>query len=148
MGFFRFIDELLSFKPAPPVIKPRVLRVALVQQRAPNPPSLPPAGSRILVQRHPRPYWEERGWRRDGRTYHGAYQTTFGSWRGQVTESPSGRVEVFIYNPPSVLELHPHWACFNKRGDNVYFVHPVTPITDVSAGIISVEKTINEAYAI
>jgi len=140
MGFFRFISDLLADQPPPP-------KVVLVQERRASPTSLPPARSRILVQRVPRPYWEERGWRRAGRRYDGSYQTAFGSWRGYVTESPSGRVEVFILNPPHVLQNHPHWPCFNKRADGWYFIHPVTPIADVSAGIINVEKTINEAYA-
>jgi hypothetical protein len=140
-GLFRFLDNLFAAKPSAP-------SVVLVQQRASNSPAVRSAGPRILVHRNPRPYWEERGWRRQGRRYEGTYQTAFGRWSGYATESPSGRVEVFIRSPPSALERHPHWQCFNKRTDGWYFVHPVTPIADVSAGIISVEKTINEAYAI
>jgi hypothetical protein len=74
------------------------------------------------------------------------YQTRFGNWSGYVMLSPGGRVEVFIHNPPAVLERHPHWPCFNKRSDGWYFIHPIRPIADVSAGIINVEKIITEAY--
>jgi hypothetical protein len=56
-------------------------------------------------------------------------------------------VEVFIHDPPPVLERHAHWQCFNQRGGGWFFVHPATPLTDVSAGIMGVEKTITEAYA-
>jgi hypothetical protein len=55
-------------------------------------------------------------------------------------------VEVYIHNPPPVLERHPHWQCFNKRTGGWYFVHPVTHVADVSAGILGLEKTIVEAY--
>jgi hypothetical protein len=122
--------------------------VAVLRQYIPSSSSSTRSGSRTVVNRIPRPYWEERGWRRDGGTYAGTYQTAFGSWQGYVTESPSGRVEVFIHNPPPVLERHPHWQCFNKRNDGWFFVHPVKRVADVSAGILGVEKTINEAYEI
>ena len=101
-----------------------------------------------VVKRIPRPYWEEHGWQHQGGTYQGLYQTRFGSWSGYATVSPSGRVEVFIHNPPAVLELHPHWPCFNQRNDGWYFVHPNKRIADVSSAIINVEKTITEAYEI
>src|ERR1039458_516741 len=61
--------------------------------------------------------------------------TAHGNWHGYVTQSPGGRVEVFIRNPPPALERHPHWTCFHKRNDGWFFVHPVTPVADVSAGI-------------
>lgn len=144
----RILKWVWELDSAPPATQPAAPKVALVQTRVINTSPLRPAGPRILVQRNPLPYWEERGWQRNGRTYTGTYQTVHGSWRGKVTESPGGRVEVFIYDPPAVLESHPHWACFNKRANGSYFIHPVTPIADVSAGIINVEKTINEAYGI
>lgn len=124
-------------------------RVSVIHYRPVSAPA--PSGQlrpRTFVSRTPRPYWEERDWRRDGHVYHGAYHTRHGSWSGRVTVSPAGRVEVFIKNPPKVLERHPHWNCFNQRNGGWFFVHPVTPVADVSAGIIAVEKTIDEAYAL
>lgn len=124
-------------------------RVTVVQHRRATHPLAPGLGRpRTFVSRTPRPYWEERDWRRDGHVYHGAYHTRHGSWSGRVTVSPAGRVEVFIKNPPKVLARHPHWNCFNQRDGGWFFVHPVTPVADVSAGIIAVEKTIDEAYAL
>jgi hypothetical protein len=105
------------------------------------------SGSRMVVQRNPLPYWKERGWQKKGDTYRGSYRTPFGQWPGRVTLSPAGRVEVFIRNPPPVLEDHPHWICFNKRTGGWYFVHPSERVADVSAGILGLEKTIMEAYA-
>lgn len=110
-----------------------------------------PAGGnrqRIFVTRTPRPYWEESGWRRDSGNYIGEYRTLFGKWNGYVSVSPSGRVDVYIYEPPAALQRHPHWTCFNPFKEGWYLVHPTAPVKDVSAGIISVEKTINEAYAL
>jgi len=42
---------------------------------------------------------EERGWHKEGGTYHGDYSTRFGTWPGMITVSPSGRVEFFIQDP-------------------------------------------------
>lgn len=99
----------------------------------------------IVVQRLPRPYWDERGWRQEGGAYHGYYQTKTGSWPGYITVSPGGRVEVYIHNPPNALERHPHWTCFQRREGGWYFIHPTTPVSDVSAAVLSVEKTISES---
>lgn len=113
-----------------------------------------PAGSgsrrspAVVVKRDPRSYWEEHGWRHENGTYTGNFQTKFGNWRGQVSVSPGGRVEVFIHNPPEALKRHSHWQCFRPHNDGWFFVHPNSPVADVSAGIISVEKTISEAYAL
>lgn len=102
----------------------------------------------IVVKRDPRPYWEEQGWRHQNGAYVGSFQTKFGSWPGHVVVSPAGRVDVFIHNPPAALQRHSHWPCFRPRNDGWFFVHPSTHLTDVSAGILGVEKTITEAYEI
>ncbi len=128
------------------VIKTPEPRVTLKRYYIPSPAAQMRPGFGTLVVRDPRPYWEERGWRTDGKTYEGSYQTRFGNWAGYVSVSPAGRIEVFIHDPPTVLQKHPHWQCFNKREAGWYFVHPATRITDVSAAILGVEKTIGEAY--
>jgi hypothetical protein len=143
--FFHAVQRWLE---EPSQVKRPEQAVAVRRHYIPPSPTSTRSGSRIVVNRIPHPYWEERGWRREGRAYTGTYQTLFGSWHGYVTVSPSGRVEVFIHNPPSVLERHPHWPCFNQRSDGWFFVHPVTRVADVSAGILAVEKTIAESYEI
>jgi len=106
-----------------------------------------PAGSQpIRVQREPRPYWAERGWTRKGREYSGQYQTRFGNWYGWISESPGGRVETFISNPPLKLRKHPHWPCFRDRGNGWSFVHPVAEVPDASAAILAIEKTLRETF--
>jgi len=152
--------NLLRYSIAPPVSgdNPRS-RIPSVQVQPVQPavtyppqPQVPRSSRRrrpaIRVQRNPIPYWEERGWKRAGSKFEGLFQTRFGRWLGRVTVSPSGRLEVFIHNPPAALHRHPHWPCFHARATGWYFIHPTTPVRDVSAGILSVEKTIEEAYAI
>jgi hypothetical protein len=108
-----------------------------------------PAGRQpIRVQRELRAYWTERGWIRKGADYTGQFQTRYGSWQGCIRESPSGRVETFIYNPPAQLRRHCHWPCFRDRGNFWYFVHPVLEVPDVSAAIIAIEQTLNEAFTL
>ena len=102
----------------------------------------------VAVQRTPLPYWQERGWVKQGDEYRGRFKTSHGEWSGLVTFSPSGRVDVHILNPPSALEKHPHWPCFRSRGRGWYWVHPISIISDISAGILNLEKTLDEAYAI
>lgn len=99
----------------------------------------------IAIQRQPRPYWDERGWRHEGGAYQGHYQSKKGNWPGYITVSPAGRVEVYIHNPPGTLENHPHWTCFQHRDGGWFFIHPTTPVNDVSAAILGVEKTISES---
>jgi len=135
----RWVEQALVPDPTAP-------RVEVVEQYTIQSQGVRRGQRSVLVNRVPRPYWEERGWQKVGGKYEGMYQTRFGHWFGYVTVSPSGRVEVFIRNPPACLEKHPHWACFNKRLDGWYFIHPIKSIADVSAGIINVEKTITEAY--
>ena len=102
--------------------------------------------TRTVVQRAMTPYWKERGWRQLKSDYLGNFQTKFGSWQGYIYVSPSGRIEVYIENPPSELEKHPHWPCFRARENGWFFIHATTPVRDVSAGILSTEKTLTEAF--
>ncbi|MGZ5506541.1 MAG: hypothetical protein ACXWJX_14155 [Limisphaerales bacterium] len=106
----------------------------------------PAARKPILVQRDSRPIWEQRGWTRSGDDYHGYYRTKFGSWNGKAKVSPSGRVELFIRNPPTALESHEHWICFRQQWGGWYFIHTNSPVADLSSGILAVEQILNEAH--
>jgi len=141
--FFSLIHKFLEEPAEPDRSAPRV---DMRPQRSAPPSASRRSSSRIVVNRIPRPYWDERGWRKEGGNYQGHFQTRFGNWQGYVTVSPSGRVEVYIHNPPAVLERHPHWPCFQPRDNGWFFVHPGKRVADVSAGILSLEKTIAESY--
>lgn len=100
-----------------------------------------------VVKRSEKPYWEQRGWKKSFGEYHGFYRTTYGSYRGKATISPSGQIELFIYNPPKCLEGHSHWQCFMKRKDGSFFIHNnKSGEFDLSSGIMDVERIIKEAY--
>ena len=98
------------------------------------------------VQRSQLPYWKERGWKRLFGKFRGYFRTKYGSWRGEATLSPGGRVEMFIFNPPALLEGHPHGICFMDRGGGKYFVHTSDNNHDLSSGIIRVEQILTEAF--
>lgn len=138
-GILRFVDSLFGTAPRP-------TNVVVLKQRPATSTARHQTGSRIVVQRNPRPYWQESGWQYESGNYAGEYATPYGRWPGSITVSPGGRIEVYIHNPPAQLERHPHWECFNKRDNGWYFIHANSPIKDVSAAILNVEKTITEAY--
>ncbi len=108
--------------------------------------NLSPARNFTMVQRAETPYWKERGWQQVDGGFAGMFETAFGSWQGYVKVSPSGRIEVFIENPPVELQRHSHWQCFRAREGRWFFIHATTPVPDVSAGILSTEKTLTEAF--
>ncbi len=141
-----FLQAIQRWLEGPTDVKQPEPTVTVRRQYVLSPPTSRRPGSRIVVNRSPRPYWEERGWRHEGGIYQGNYQTPSGTCQGYVTVSPGGRVEVFIHNPPPALQRHPHWECFQRRNDGWFFVHPVKRVADVSAGILGVEKTIAEAH--
>ena len=101
----------------------------------------------VLVQRDSRPYWEQRGWTFKGGEFLGYYRIPFGSWKGKAKVSPSNRIDLFIQDPPSVLRKHSHWSCFRWRLGGSYFIHAITPIADLSSGILEIEKILMEAHA-
>lgn len=88
------------------------------------------------------PYWEERGWQKRGGTYKGLYN---GEWYGLIEENYRGSLSFHIFNPPEFLKNTTHWSCFVHKGNGKYGIHFSRKPQDVSSGIISVEKLINEA---
>ncbi len=75
------------------------------------------------VQRRELPYWQERGWTRDGNTDTGEYQTAYGSFRGEIEERGSNNFRFYFFDPPDALRSSSHWACFQPRGYGRYLVH-------------------------
>jgi hypothetical protein len=132
-----------------PLSYPKIYRPAGGRIRKTYRPVRAPNSARIRhgipVARQPRPYWVERGWKCNGIDYSGLYRTDFGSWSGWIRQSPSGRVEAYIAQPPATLKRHPHWPCFRPRSDGWFFIHAVTEVPDVSAAILAVENTLDEA---
>jgi hypothetical protein len=94
-----------------------------------------------------RPYWKQSGWVRGWRGKHkGFYNTKYGSWRGEIDETYLGSHAFYIFSPPDVLKQSYHWACFSRKGLDKYSIHFSKNPKDMSAGILSVERLIAEAY--
>lgn len=99
-----------------------------------------------VIKRAEIPYWRQRGWRMISGKYRGHYSTGDKSFKGEATISNSGRVELFIFNPPDCLRKHPHWHCFIKKLDGRFFIHNNKNGTfDLSSGIMDVERILKEA---
>jgi len=103
-------------------------------------------GPATVVQRRQIPYWQERGWTRQGQTYTGSYQTPYAAFSGQITEHRGGHIDFWLYMPSDEIRSTGPWACFQHRGNDWYLVHMARMPRDVSSGIIAIERLITEAY--
>lgn len=124
----------LGTRPAPASIREFFQRV--VRGHAPA----------ITVERRQLPYWQERGWTRNGNQYVGAYRTQYVSFRGHIVEHRGTDIEFFLFQPSPEIQRCGHWACFQDRGDGWYLVHMGRRPKDVSSGVIAIERLITEAY--
>jgi hypothetical protein len=100
----------------------------------------------VSIERRQIPYWQERKWELDGNTYSGNYQTPYAAFQGWIEQERSGHVNFYIHSPSAEIRRHSHWTCFQHRGDDWYLVHMARQPRDVSSGIITIERLIQEAY--
>src|SRR5438876_11116542 len=77
----------------------------------------------VTVRRRQIPYWQERGWTREGNIYTGNFQTCYAAFYGQISEHRGGHIDFMLYNPSDEIRRHSHWACFQHRGKDWYLVH-------------------------
>jgi hypothetical protein len=124
----------LGTRPAPNAVRDILSRT--VRGHAPT----------ISVRRREIPYWQERGWTREGTNYTGSYQTPYAAFHGWIEETLFGNLAFYLYNPSPQIRNHSHWACFAPRGDDWYLVHMGRRPKDVSSGILTIERLITEAY--
>ncbi|MGA2147000.1 MAG: hypothetical protein ABSH49_18785 [Bryobacteraceae bacterium] len=103
-------------------------------------------GPAITVQRRQVPYWQERGWTRQGTTLYGSYQTPYGTFWGQITEHRGGHIDFWIYQPSDQIRNCSHWACFQHRGNDWYLIHMAKEPRDIGSGILAIERLFTEAY--
>jgi hypothetical protein len=103
-----------------------------------------PASDPERVQRRELPYWQERGWTRNGNSYTGQYQTAYGSYRGEVEDRGSNNFRFYLFDPPDALRASSHWACFQPRGFGRYLVHMARRPADISSGILTIERLLAE----
>lgn len=124
----------LGTRPAPASIRELFSRV--VRGQAP----------RISIQRRQIPYWQERGWTREGATLSGSYQTPYAAFRGQIIEHRGGHIDFWLYMPSDEIRRCGHWSCFQHRGNDWYLIHMARKAKDASSGIMTIERLITEAY--
>lgn len=98
------------------------------------------------IRRREEPYWQERGWTRQGNTYYGTYQTPYGSFPGIVEDRGWNDLRFYLSDPPPSLRQSSHWTCFQPRGDKGFHVHMAQRPTDVSSGILTIERLIADAF--
>ena len=104
------------------------------------------AGPSTVIQRRQVPYWQQQGWTRQGNTYNGSYQTPYAAFWGQIAEHRGGHIDFMLYMPSAEIHNCGHWTCFQHRGSDWYLVHMAKQPTDVSSGILTIERLITEAY--
>ena len=124
----------LGTRPAP--VSPRELLAQVARGHAPL----------IGVPRRQLPYWQERGWTRNGNTYRGTYQTRFAKFQGRIEERAGGHFDFLLFNPSAEIREHRHWECFMPRGNDWYLIHMGHRPRDLSSGILAVERLITDAY--
>ena len=100
----------------------------------------------VTIKRSQIPYWQERGWRQDGRTYRGTYKTPYGSFVGRIEQIRPGNFRLYIFDPPRDVRRHRHWTCFQSQGDGRYRIHMSRMPDDVSSGILAIERLLTEAF--
>ena len=105
-----------------------------------------PRGSVEVIKRRELPYWQERGWVWQDGVYWGNYQTRHGSFQGLIEDRGQGDLRFYMFDPPREIRDGSHWACFQPRGRKGFLVHMATRPSDVSSGILTIERLITDAF--
>lgn len=99
------------------------------------------------VQRDTRSYHGQRDWKRkdrSGKKFMGTYRVKWrGSWEGKIVSG-----SYYILEPPQELKDSGHWACFSHVGGGWYHIHFTQKPENIDSGILSVEKTLAEAFEV
>jgi hypothetical protein len=100
----------------------------------------------VAIKRSEIPYFQERGWRQEGRTDRGTYKSAYGSFIGRIEQVRPGNFRLYIFDPPPELRDHGHWTCFQLLGDRSYRIHMSRMPHDVSSAILAIERLLTEAF--
>jgi hypothetical protein len=100
------------------------------------------------------PLWQKLGWRVNaGNKYQFIGEYRFRDrkkeesyrWEGAIQTGPY-EFKVYIRNPPSALQRHEHWRCFNYAGEGWFSVHFINPLDGLDDAILNVQRLIAEAH--
>lgn len=134
--------RILSTKDTPSLLR-RIIGQVLIGPAHESAVRIKPT---VAIKRSEMPYWQERGWRQEGRTYYGTYKTAHGSFIGRIEQVRPGNFRLYIFDPPQAVRKHAHWTCFQSQGDKSYRIHMSQMPDDVSSGILAIERLLSEAF--
>lgn len=108
-------------------------------------------GEPLMVRPRPAPLWAEKGWQKEGNTYHGHFRANGRSWRGRIEVPYPGGYTVYIWDPP-IPELeainHPHRPCFMDKAregsSERYRVHFRSTPSSLDHAIANIEQILQE----
>lgn len=111
-------------------------------------PSTTSSGRSNVVPRLEMPYWKDQGWSERNGDLVGRFKTKYGTWKGKFENFNGNNPKLYIFDPPSELNSHPHGNCFMPRKGEKFFVHfnPPGP-GDVGTAIQKVEQILEESFA-
>jgi hypothetical protein len=99
-----------------------------------------------VVPRQQTPYWQMRGWKRQGNSFTGKFVTPYGAYIGSISQMNPAEIEFYIQHPPDCVFTSSHAACFQSRGGSWFFVHMSRCPKDVSSGILVIEQLIASCF--
>jgi hypothetical protein len=70
----------------------------------------------IFIQRREIPYWQERGWTREGNHHTGSYQTPDAAFQGRIDEQRFSHATFYLYSPSPQIRSHSHFTCLPYSG--------------------------------
>jgi hypothetical protein len=99
-----------------------------------------------IVKRISEPLWIQRGWQRRDDEYRGFYRTPYGSYQGKIVYRYIGKIQFYIFNPPSCIIGHPHESCFFPKDGGKYEVHFKNKSKTIDDGILAIEQILIDAF--
>lgn len=127
-----------------PLAKPanvQVLVPAVQRQAVPRPQ--PTQRQALLVTPSTSSYFEQRGWRWNGKLASGYYRTRLGSWRGLIERSKVLGLLFYVFDPPADALNGPHRPCFVFKGpERGFLIHFRERPEDVDSALITIEATL------
>jgi hypothetical protein len=107
-------------------------------------------GAPLTIPARHDPLWKEKGWRREGDSYHGSYRVGDRSWLGRIDIPYPGGFTAYIWDPPlGALANHPKRLCFmNGTANGRFLVHFHEMPANLDHAINNIETILAEALGV